>query len=429
MTEGISGCFKDNEDVEKEGVEGVTPEPEKKEEEAPEEISVMDLSEFMEDPPITREGEFKFSIDSEELRKAALVVKSTAGGSNPAFSNVKLSVLSNRVKLTSCNQVTFSEKVCALEENEASVPFSFVLDGTLLTKLVNNFKGIMNFELKAKQNLLTVKSGQSSLDLTTKGSFIHFKVKLKDLKYLWAGKAPIFHEGVTYINQFAEKNDLFPALSLVELVDAQLVGGSQRCVGIFDTPAFQDRKMRVRYEAISAFEKYLAGLGDTTVQVFEAGTYYIWAVQDLYFGMEKTPHHFPPLSSFFNAERLPDTVSAPKKELTEALNRLAVVVQNKDREAVFSVEGGEDAMLRIDMMLPSGRKATDCVAVSRYVEDGGPVPDEKRMFKLVFTDFLRVVRGCSSPDILLREVKDISILVEDQKPGSKTIAILSMSGK
>lgn len=395
-------------------------------------VDIQNFEDFNKEDYVPQEGEYKFSVEQKFLKVATSITRLTASGSASSFGACKITLFNNKIKVSSFNQINFSEVFVPLHENlepaqeETEKEKSFIFDHNILAKISQRFSdSIITFIFNAEKSLLMIKSGKSELQLSTypETDFTAYHSKIGETEHKGKIDTNLFRTAIKYISQFVKKNDVQLTLSIAELRDGYLTGGNNSSIGVFKSPKLEGINVKIKYEVLSILEKILPHFHGVNTHLFETDSFFILRDENLYFGFEKVIHSFPPVDDFFKSKTKGYKAIIPREELLNSLHKLSVVSINKDLLVKGIISGNAaEAELQLITKDTIGRQSTDSISINKQSTSKEVGNSE---FNLNITNFIKLVTHFNSANIVLEEIKK-AIKIKDEGEDFEAFTFLTM---
>jgi DNA polymerase III sliding clamp (beta) subunit (PCNA family) len=385
-------------------------------------IKVEDFSSFTDPDYVPTEGVVTFSVEQKYLQEATQATRLSASATNPMFSAVKITVHPNHLQLRTFNQASFTEVFIPLAEpsgvDENKKP-SFVFQQDRLAKIAQTFpSAAIKFAYDAKQVMLSIISDESTLTtlelkaLTDK-DFTDYHKKVGKPTTLGKVNPTVLRKAVAYMALYARRDDVQNQLSLIQIRDGELVGGSTAAIGVYGSAALNDVALRVKYESIAALEKMLGRMTEDATVLAETDSYYIFHDDHIYFGFEKPAYAFPPTDRFF-AQPATSHVLVPRPQLLNSLYKLSVV--STDREHLVRVQssGEGKCVVTLEAKDQTGKVSRDIIKdtpARRGNAVNGAEPDFSDWdFNVNLAMFIKTVQHFETANVHLELLGDGKVL-------------------
>lgn len=372
-------------------------------------------------------GTYFFSIEQKFLKEVVRILKTS---SNSLMDNIKITLLENRVKFSLFGQNIFSEIIIpSVSEIEDLDDFSvmgypyIIFNLDCLSKIANEFGGVIDFEFIVETLLLKISSKRTNLEFSTDNEvFVDYHSKMKEINHLKVLDVDIFRDSIRYVSNFVKRDSPHKSLSVAENKNGMLCGGCSGSVGIYSSPIFEGFSLKIGYENLNPIYKILPYFNLNNTHIFESETYYIIRDENVYFGFDKRCYSFPSVDKFLKAKKAEEKIILERKELLRGLNRLAIVNSNAKIPLNINISGmGKDTKIEFFIIDKSGKTSKDSFNVFR---DGS---NSKDLSFLINMDvFLKVVSHFSSNTVCLKYIEGKALLVVEEGEKYKVITNISL---
>lgn len=344
-------------------------------------LDINDFHDFSAKDYVPTTGEYRFALEQKWLREGTSVIRQVSSvAARGNFGGMKVTLYKGKIRLATFSQSAFCEIFLPVFQGLADLEqeVSFIFDQGVMAKIASSFgDAIIEFTFFAEKSLLEIKSGNTKLELSTfpPEDFVDYHAKLGTPQPIARLDPVIFKNALKYANQFVRKDDISANLSIVDVRNGLVIGGSYASVGLFTAKALEGLNFKVKFEALATLEKLLGRMHQTNTRLFDAGSFYMIRDENMYFGFEKSQFEFPAVDSFQNAE-MGESLLVQRPDLINSLNKLSVVSIDRDMLVRLQIEGlGKDVRFELSTADASGRRSTDRISGFRSTE-GGRTPDD-----------------------------------------------------
>lgn len=396
-------------------------------------LDIKDFSDFNAQDVVPDDGTYVFSVEQKFLKEATAVTRLTTAARG-TFGVTKVTLFRDKLRLSTFNQTAFSEMLIPLHEKTPSLAdgqeISFIFDHAVLSKIANTFvDAIVSFQFIAEKHLLIITSGKTKLELSTfnKTDFTDYHAKLGSPEYKAQINPLTLRRGIQYAGTFVKKDDIQLNLSLIDVRDGQVLGGSYSAIGIYQAKALADQNVRIKYEVIQILDKILGKFHETNTHLFETDNYYILRDENLYLGFEKTEFSFPPVKAFLDIKAT-DHILVPRSNLLNALYKLSVVSVDRDLLVNIKLEGlGAQAVATLVTKDASGKESQDVLQVFRQAANGvDPASLEPWDININILAFIKIASHFESANVHLELLSGKAVAIKDSGDDFDATTILSL---
>lgn len=371
-------------------------------------IDVNDFSGFQNADYVPQEGEYPFMIEQKWLREGTSTMKLVSQVSSRGSSaGIKLTINEKNMRLAIFNQACFGEILVPLfQPTNFDREISFVFDLGVLAKIASTFgDAVIEFIFNAKAGLLSIKSGNTNLELATlpPEDFVNYHDKLGSPVKLATLNPMSIKNGISYLAPYVRHDEVNQTLSLVDIRGGSMYGGNSNAIGMYTHNDLKDVNFTMKYEALTVIEKIMGRLSQTNTHLFEAGPFFLIRDENIYIGVEKSQLNFPDVSSLTD-NPVSQAILIQRAELQAALNKLSVV--SVDRKMMVRLEFmglGKESKLVLTTTDHAGRESQDTIDTHRKQE--GSELDVNLPNKMVYAslkDLLRVVTHFDTANVLVK---------------------------
>lgn len=383
-------------------------------------LDVNDFKDFNANSKVVQQGTYLFSVEQRYLQHGTDLTNQTVSMAKGGFGAIKVSIYENRLRLATFNQLAFMEAFIPLAKPAEglgdSEEISFVFDQGVLRKIARSFgDAVINFELIAERQLLKISSGTTELALGTYGQveFVDYHSRLGKPTYLAKIDPAIYAKGIDYASKFSDRDEIQPQMSVLDLHDQSITGGSTTAMGNLKAAAFGDVSLRVKYEAIKLVAAVLPKFDKDNTHLFETESFYIIRDTTLYFGFEKSQHQFPNIAPIL-ALKGANYSLAPRAALQSSVTRLSVVSTDRDLLIKVQIEGqANDGQITLSTEDASGKQSSDHFSVANF---GQPLTEPQTFF-VNAGQLLKTINYFDSANVHLELLAGKALAIRDEQEG------------
>lgn len=394
-------------------------------------VDVNDYSEFTRDTEVPQSGEFKFSVEQKYLKEATNVTRLTASASKSAFGAVEITLYEDKVRLATFNQSAFAE--INIPTHEATVglvdgkEISFIFDQNVLSKIAATFTdAVIHFTYVAEKSLLLIESGKTRLELSAydRTEFVAYRSKVGEPTVVGLVNPENMRRGINYASTFVKRDDIQLNLSIVDIRDQSIIGGTYAAIGVYKSEALGDLSLKIKYDILGIVEKVLAKFHKENTSLSETDSFYILRDENLIFGFEKSSHNFPPVDKFFEIP-VADYGLVPRPVLLNSLYKLSVVSVDKDLLVRVRIEGsGNDGVITLETQDASGKISRDDLQIFRQAN--GESNFDPIDVHLNIASLIKVVSHFETANVRLELLGNKAMLVKDEDEEFTASTIMSV---
>jgi hypothetical protein len=262
-------------------------------------------------------------------------------------------------------------------------------------------------------------------------TFTDYHVKIGTNRLIGKVNPVILRQGVAYLQPFARKDDVQANLSLIEVRDGAVIGGSPAALGSFSSPLFNNLNLKIKYEIIAPLEKMLARFNPERTFLLETDNYYILRDDNLCFGFERHAHDFPALGKFF---KIPSEayVLVPRSRLLTRLLQIEVFCPDSDAFVQIHVEGaGSDTRLHLTTRILDDAPSTTTLECSRQAHPSYAATATFPAWGLFVNvhAFIKIVTCFDSAHVQFEILGDEAMRVSDAGDGFEAKTLLAASNR
>lgn len=383
------------------------------------------------------EGEYLFAVEQKFLKEATAATGLATAGAHP-YGTTNLTIYAHQLRLQTFNQAAFCEVFIPLTQHssnprlEPGHEISFVFDHAALAAVANTFPGaIINFRFAATTKMLHIEQGEVQAREVTfnQETFPDYHVKIGTKRLIGKVNPVILRQGVAYLQLFAQKDDVQANLSLIEVRDGAVIGGSSAALGSFSSPLFNNLKLKIKYEFIAPLEKMLARFNPERTFLLETDSYYILRDDNLCFGFERYAHSFRPFGKLLI---IPSEayVLVPRSQLLTRLLQIAVFCPNSDALVQLHVEGaGPHTQLHLTTRILDDAPSTTTLECSRQAHPSYAATANFPVWDLFLNihAFIKIVTSFNSAHVQFEILGSKAVLVSDAGDGFEAKTLLAAS--
>lgn len=402
-------------------------------------LDVSDFSDFKVADYVPQDGEYPFTVEQKYLREAMSMIKQVGSVSKSSLSAMKVTLFKDKIKLSCFNQSALCEtSIPTFQPIEKHAhegkEISFIFDQNLMGNIADSFvDAVVEFSFVAKTNLLVIRSGNTTLKLSTgqASDFVEYHNKIDDLKLLGKVNPAAIQDALKYSMLFAKKDNIQLNLSLVHLKGKKAISGNIASIGVAEYSNFsQDPNLEldlpIKYELVKVVQNVLKRMDPESTYLYDAGNFMIFRDSSTYAGIEKINFAFPPTEAFFKLEKS-DNILIPRASLINSLLKLSVVATDNKLLLNCHLTGeGAESTLELTTLDAAGKESRDSITVHRTIKNGDK---EDRRFGVSIHYLARVVNYFSSTNVSMSLMPKGMILEDaDAEIGYQCSSILpSMS--
>jgi hypothetical protein len=223
-------------------------------------------------------------------------------------------------------------------------------------------------------------------------------------------------EALRYVAAFVSDGAVHEDLSLLQLTDGTLLGGTPECIAAYSAESLQGLSLKIRNRFLEPLTAALANLSHESV-LFETSHYYVLYGAPLTFGFEKTQRTFPPIGSKFSPNATAARFLLTRDRLVTILKGLIRAMP--DDNLVEVKESKDGKRLRLTAATGAKRITAWCPG-SRQ-----DLADSRLLGFIPLTAIMRAAQSFETPNIVIDFYPGTVLIVRDGTDTSRAEAIMS----